>query len=170
MTLTLEQFHDVFRDTRHQTTWIPVTTRTLVRVQPYRVSEEKKKNIQKQVTEILRDSIITPSTSPWLSPVEPVHKKDGSRHFCVGYHRVNDVMLSKPTRMLTIVKSIREFESAKFSTLDLKSGYWQIPMDDASKPITAFSTPNKGHSELILEAYSGVSNSMGAITCKMRDC
>lgn len=63
-----------------------MTTRTSIRAQSYRVSEEK--IIQEQVTEMLRDSIITPLIPPWSSPVVLVLKMGGNRRICVEYRRV----------------------------------------------------------------------------------
>jgi hypothetical protein len=42
-----------------------------------------------------------------------------------------------------IQEVLRDFGTATvYSSLDLKSGYWQIPMDQASKKLTAFATPD----------------------------
>jgi hypothetical protein len=42
-----------------------------------------------------------------------------------------------------IQEVLRDFGTATvYLSLDLKSGYWQIPMDQASKTLTAFATPD----------------------------
>jgi len=41
--------------------------------------------------DILRRNIISPSKSPWASPLVLLKKKDGTICFCMDYHRVNDV-------------------------------------------------------------------------------
>lgn len=149
----LERFSDVFKDPRRRGTrtishHIRVTTNTPVRVQPYRVSDEKKRIIQQQVFEMLQEGVIAHSMSPWSSPVVLVAKKDGSRRFCVDYRRVNDITPSEPTPMPIISETIQDLGAATvFSCLDLKSGYWQIPMSEESKAMTAFSTPDGGHYE-----------------------
>ncbi|CAK1589142.1 unnamed protein product [Parnassius mnemosyne] len=85
---------------------------------------------------MVKDGVIEPLSSPWCLPVVLVKTKDGSMRFCVDYRRLNDVTkkdnLQELMDMLTGVKW--------FSTLDLKSGYWQVEIDPKGKEKTAFST------------------------------
>ena len=81
------------------------------------------------------------SNSPWLSPVVLVTKKDGSQRFCVDYRLVNTASVKDAYPFQCIDDSLSALSKAKlFSTLDLASGYWQVPMDPASSDKAAFVT------------------------------
>ena len=85
--------------------------------------------------------VVEPSTSPWSSPIVLVSKKDGSTRFCVDYRKLNNVNHKDLYPLPRINDTIEALAGAKwFSTLDLKSGYWQVPLDDAAKDKTTFST------------------------------
>lgn len=63
--------------------------------------------------------------------------------FCSDYRKLNALTKSEAAPLPKIVDSLREFGAATvFSSIDLKSGYWQIPMDEASKRVTTFATPD----------------------------
>ncbi|CAF4645978.1 unnamed protein product, partial [Didymodactylos carnosus] len=64
---------------------LPVTTR------PYFKTIEQRKDIQQEITNMLRAGIIIPSTSPWSSPVILLKKPDGSFRFLVDYRKLNEV-------------------------------------------------------------------------------
>lgn len=146
---TVTEYADLFHEpeyaegTKSSTHQISLTTTTPVASRPYRVSDSKKRAIQDQVDEMLARGIIEPSHSPYASPVVMVPKKDGELRFCVDYRKLNEITVSEPTPMPIITETLRDLGTAKyFSSLDLKSGYWQIPMDAKSKPFTAFTTPD----------------------------
>ena len=71
-----------------------------------------------------------------------VTKKDGSIHLCVDFRRVNDLTLKDSYPLPRIDDSIDALRGSKwFSTLDLASGYWQVPMDPKDIEKTVFTTP-----------------------------
>ncbi|KAM7284945.1 retrovirus-related Pol polyprotein from transposon 17.6 [Ixodes scapularis] len=110
---------------------------------PYRVSLKERKVIQDQVQEMLDDDIIQPSRSPWASPVVLVKKKDGTLRFCVDYRRLNAVTKKDVYPLPRIDDTLDRLRHSRyFSSMDLKSGYWQIEVDERDREKTAFVTPD----------------------------
>ena len=56
-----------------------------------RVPPAKRGEVQMLLDEMLRKKVVQPSSSPWVSPVVLVKKKDGSTRFCVDYWKVNNI-------------------------------------------------------------------------------
>ena len=114
-----------------------------IKQRPYRVSPDVKKEIDRQVDEMLEKGIIRESVSPWSSPVVLVKKKDGSYRFCVDFRKVNKVTKVDSFPMPLVADALDSLAGASvFSVLDLKSGFWQIQMQKDSQQKTAFSTHN----------------------------
>lgn len=110
-----------------------------IRQTPRRLPQVKREEAEKIVQQMERDGVIEPSSSPWASPVVLVRKKDGSTRFCVAYRRLNDVTKKDSHPLPRIDDTLDALAgSILFSTLDLKSGYWQVEMDPADREKTAF--------------------------------
>ena len=114
-----------------------------IKQMPYRVSQKERETIQRQVQEMLDDDVIQPSCSPWSSPVVLVKKKDGTFRFCVDYRKLNNVTKKDVYPLPRIDDTFdRLRHSTYFSSMDLKSGYWQIEVDERDREKTAFVTPD----------------------------
>lgn len=114
-----------------------------IRQKPYRVSPSERKVINDQVGEMLKQGVIQESSSPWGAPVILVKKKDGSWRFCVDYRRLNAVTKKDVYPLARVDDAVDCLHSASyFSSVDLRSGYWQIPMHPSDKEKTAFVTPD----------------------------
>lgn len=102
-------------------------------------------HIDAELDKMLQAGVVEKSKSAWSSPILLVKKKDGTYRFCVNFRRANSVT-EKDAYPLPYVSSILDrLRDAKFITsLDIKSAYWQIKMEDNSKQYTAFTVPNRG--------------------------
>ena len=70
-----------------------------------------------------------------------VPKPDGSWRFCVDYRKLNQHTKGDKCPLLNIDDCLTRMKGAKyFAKLDLSSGYWQIPMNEADIENTAFIT------------------------------
>lgn len=83
-----------------------------------------------------------------------LRKKNGSFRPVVDYRGLNSVTKTDVYPLPRIDESLDSLSGSQFfSTLDLRSGYWQIAMDPASQEKTAFTTP-LGHFEFAVMPFS----------------
>jgi len=86
--------------------------------------------IDKQVDKMLRADVIEPCASPWSSNVVLAKKSDGSLRFCVNYRRLNNITYKDSYPIPRVDSCLDALGDSKyFSTLDLRSGFWQVAMD-----------------------------------------
>nr|XP_041632388.1 uncharacterized protein LOC121502744 [Drosophila kikkawai] len=101
--------------------------------------------IDKQINELLRDGRIEPSKSPHSAPIVIAAKKNGEVRMCVDYRQLNENSVPDAYPLPRIHQILERLRNAKFiSTLDLKNGYWQIPVAPDSRECTAFTVPGRG--------------------------
>ena len=113
---------------------------TPVRIPPRRIPVSKREEAFKAIEDMEKQGIVEPSTSPCRAPVVLVRKKDGSTRFCMDYRRLNDVTRKDSFPLPRIDVTLDALNGATwFSTLDLKSGYWQVELEAGAKEKTAFS-------------------------------
>ncbi|EYC34920.1 hypothetical protein Y032_1273g3795, partial [Ancylostoma ceylanicum] len=93
------------------------------------------------IRSLLERGIIERSTSPWASPVVLVKKKDGSIRLCVDYRELNKVTRQDAYPLPAIDVMLQSLQGKRyFTTLDMCSGYWQIPLSNDAKEKSAFTT------------------------------
>ena len=146
----VQDFTDIFAHADEDLGRTPLTKHTIrlkgsitpIKQHYRRVPFFQRPVMQQLIRKMLADNIIEPSSGPWASPVVLVTKKDGSARFCVDFRKLNAVT-QKDAQQLPRIDETLEYLSGSccFSSLDLASGYWQVPMDEADKPKTAFTTP-----------------------------
>lgn len=99
--------------------------------------------------ELLDNGIIRESDSPYASPILLVKKKTGDYRMCVDFRKLNAITVKDKYPLPLIDDQIDKLKGQRyFTTLDLASGYYQVPLTDEAIPKTAFVTPD-GHYEFL---------------------
>ena len=142
----LKEFADVMQDEPGRTNLIEhrieVNGARPVRQAPYRIPYAYRELVQEEMKEMEEKGVIEKSSSEWASPIVLVGKKDGSMRLCVDFRRLNAVTQMDAYPMPRVDELIDKLGSACYiTTLDLSRGYWQVPVPEESRPLTAFVTP-----------------------------
>ncbi|KAG1936440.1 interleukin-1 receptor accessory protein-like 1-A [Pimephales promelas] len=98
--------------------------------------------VKEYLQDLLRRGWITPSRSPYSSPVVCVRKKDGSLRLCVDFRELNRKSVPDRHPIPRIQDMLDALGgSSWFSVLDQGKAYHQGYLDEESRPLTAFITP-----------------------------
>ncbi len=121
--------------------------------------------MQRKEEELLAEGVIQESHSPWNSPLFLVSKKDGSYRRVIDFKKVSALMVPDhyPLPILSDLLHSLGDSNTVFRSIDLISGFWQIPLDAKCREITAFSTPS-GHYEW-LHLPMGLRNAPLTVNC-----
>ena len=110
-------------------------------IPPRKASQAMRKVICDEVESWQKLGIIRPSSSPYSSPVVVVKKKDGTYRPCVDYRDLNDCTVDIKFPLQNTKTVLERMAGMRvFGTIDLRSGFHQIPVDAASQHLTAFAT------------------------------
>ena len=95
--------------------------------------------VKAHLQEMLDIGAIQKFHSPWVSAVVLVQKKDGSQRFCIDLRKQNNWTIKDVYLLPHIDKTLDSLQGSQFfSSLNLRLGYWQVKMDEESKPFTTF--------------------------------
>ena len=124
--------------------------------------------LQQSLKEWLQMGIIAPSKSPFCSPLLAVRKKDGKHRFCLDCRHLNKQTQFDSEPIADITAIFARLSNKKiFSKLDLTSGFWQVPLHEESRKLTAFRT-RSGLYEFLVMPF-GLANAPATFSRLMRE-
>ena len=124
---------------------------------PYRVSYKDEQIQRDEINKLLKQGVIEESNSPWSSPIVLVRKKDGSVRFCIDFRKLNNITTKDAFPLPRIDDIFDHLSQAEYyTTIDFKSGYFQVGLDPKDRPKTAFSTRDQHYQFTVLP--QGVTN------------
>ena len=95
-----------------------------------------------------------PPQSPWCNAVVLVRKKDGGLRFCIDFRRLNSRTKKDAYPLPQMQETMESMVGACFfSTMDLKSGFWQVKMAKDSQQYTTFTVGSMGVYEFLRLPY-----------------
>jgi hypothetical protein len=134
----------------------------------FRLSPAEMDELKKQLSQLLEKGLIRPSVSTWGAPYLFVPKKDGGLRMCLDYRALNNLTIKNKCPMPRIDEIFDRLQGAQyFTSLDLRSGYYQIRMKDADIPKTFIRT-RYGSFEFLVMLF-GLTNAPSTFQAVMND-
>ena len=144
----LKEYHDIFSLEKHDMGHTNATEHKIVLKDPdtpqfkerfCRTPPPQLDEVREHLKLMLDAGVIRPSNSPWCNAVVLVRKKDGSLRFCIDFRKLNSLTVKDSHPLPRICETLESLAgAAHFSTFDMNSGFWQVPMAEESKQYTAF--------------------------------
>ena len=110
----------------------------------HRVPVQLHDKVKAELKRMVDMGVITPVTTPadWCAPMVTVVKPNGKVRICVDLKHLNKSVKRSYFLLPTVDDTLSKLAGARyFSSLDAASGFWQIPLDPESAPLTTFLTP-----------------------------
>lgn len=109
---------------------------------PYRLSPGRTQALKGEILELLHSGIIEECETPWSAPAILVPKPDGALRLCIDYRRLNEVTTPDTYPMPRLDDLLHATGRTRvISTMDLKAGYYQVPVHPDHRDKTGFVTP-----------------------------
>ena len=126
---------------------IVLTDNKIVNERRFRYNPAQERLLEERCDDLLKAGMLRESTSVWNSPVFLIKQKgDRSARFLVDFRAVNaksePLYCSLPS-IEEVFDQIGDEKPRIYTVLDLKCGYYSVPLDESSCQYTAFSTKNK---------------------------
>lgn len=135
-------FEDIVVPVSHVEHYINTGSHEPISTAPYRISPKMKTLLKDELDDMLKKGVIEEMESPWAFPVVLIPKKDKNIRLCVDYRRLNAITTTDTYPLPRIDDLLHSAKTTPYmSTLDLRSGYWQIKISERDKLKTAFTTP-----------------------------
>ena len=126
--------------------------------------------VREHLQEMLDGGAIRPLQSAWCNAMVLVRKKDGGLWFCIDFRRLNARTKKDSYPLPRMQETMESLVRAQFfSTMDLKSGFWQVKMSKKSRQYTAFTIGSMGIFEFLRMPY-GLSNAPATFQQLMQNC
>lgn len=115
-----------------------------VKQRHYAVSPAVQKDLNAEIDRMLNLGVIEESGSAWSSPVSLVRKANGKIRLCLDARKINEVTVKDAYPLPLIDGLLSRLDQTKYiSSIDLKDAFWQIPLDEGSRQLTAFTVPGR---------------------------
>ena len=150
----LKEYHDIFSLEKCDMGHTNTTKYKIVLKDPdtppfkehfHRILPPQLDEVREHLKLMLDAGVIRPSNNPWCNAVVLVRKKDGLLRFCIDFRKLNSLTVKDSHLLPHICETLESLTgAAHYSTFDMNSGFWQVPMDKESKQYTAFTLGSMG--------------------------
>ena len=112
----------------------------------YRLHPDDAAEAERQIADMMKTGVVEYSqTAEYNSPIFMVEKRDGSKRLVLDLRGINAIIAPKLIQLPKIPELIDEVTALKCkyaSICDLRSGFWQISLEESSRPLTSFTAPD----------------------------
>ena len=175
----LKEYHDIFFLEKQDMGHTKVAEHKIVLKDPdtppfkerfRRIPPPQLDEVREHLKLMLDAGVIRPSNSPWCNAVVLVRKKDGSLRFCIDFRKLNSLTVKDSHPLPRICETLESLAgAAHYSTFDMNSGFWQVPMSPESKQYTTFTLGSMGLYECESMPF-GLCNAPPTFQMLMQNC